>query len=94
MKRKAGEVLHEISERFNAQRAKNKTLAYRGLQRDLMDNAEHLVPDVMSFKELLDKVADLEEYLKDAGGETGKSPLEMCAEFLNGAKAHGNPPVQ
>lgn len=64
--------------------------AYRQLQSDLMRNMGSLVPAVVSLKDLLTTSIGIEEFLKGAS-DTGKNPLEVFQEFLNGTDLEKEP---
>jgi hypothetical protein len=57
--------------------------AYGQLLRDLMDNSSLLVSGgLMSAKEVLDKLEDLQQHIKK-GGHGGRSPIDIFHSWLN-----------
>lgn len=90
----AREVLRAIGDRFRANRAKNVLTAYSTLRDDLAQNMANLSPEVISLGDLIAKLMSLEDFLrttKNAGGDSGKPPIEHIAEFLSEPmEAHGD----
>jgi hypothetical protein len=61
--------------------------AYGQLLRDLMDNSSLLVSGgLMSAKEVLDKMDDLQQHIKK-GGHGGRSAIDIFHSWLNGEGA-------
>lgn len=83
--RRAGlEAFERISQAFAEAFSSSEGEAYGQLLRDLMDNSSLLISGgLMSVKEVLDKIEDLQQHLK-RGGSGSRSPIDLFSEWLNG----------
>ena len=79
----AREVWTNIGSEFNANREKNRTLAYRVKQRRLNENFGILTA-IMSAKDLNDEIRRCEDFMgTDPGSQGGNAMDELC-DFING----------
>jgi hypothetical protein len=83
--RKAGlQAFERISQAFAEGFNDSEPAAYGRLLRDLMDNSSLLVSGgLMSAKEVLDKLEDLQQHIKKGGGG-GRSAIDIFHDWLNG----------
>lgn len=87
-RQKALSTYSELSKRFVTNFDRSESEAYATLLKDLMDNSAVLIEGgVMSAKEVLDKIEDLQLHLKKAGGQGGKTMGDMFADWFNGEDA-------
>lgn len=78
-------VFQRLSRAFATGFDTSEPQAYGDLLKDLMDNSALLVSGgLMSAKELLDKIEDLQQHIK-RGGTAGKSMADVFHSWLNGA---------
>jgi hypothetical protein len=78
-------VFERISRSFATGFDNSEPQAYGDLLKDLMDNSALLVSGgLMSAKELLDKIEDLQQHIKK-GGTGGKSMVDLFNVWLNSA---------
>lgn len=78
-------VFERLSRAFAIGLDTSEPQAYSGLLRDLMDNSALLVSGgLMSAKELLDKIEDLQSHIKK-GGTSGRSMMDVFHDFMNSA---------
>lgn len=76
-------VFERISRRFAEGFDDSNSVSYGNLLKDLMDNSSLLVSGgLMSAKELLDKIEDLQEHIKQVGGG-GKTVADQFYEWFN-----------
>jgi hypothetical protein len=76
-------AFERISQAFATGLDESEPQAYGQLLRDLMDNSSLLVSGgLMSAKEVLDKLEDLQAHIKK-GGHGGRSPIDIFHEWLN-----------
>ena len=80
----ADNVLKTIADRFNAAREEGKVVAWRQLQKDLMDASPWIVPVFIPYKDLIQIVADIEKEIKGTTSSVGRSNEEILADFLSG----------
>lgn len=77
------EAFERISQAFAKAFDNSEAEAYGCLLQDLMDNSSLLVSGgLMSVKEVLDKVEDLQQHIKK-GGTGGRSPIDVFHTWLN-----------
>lgn len=78
----------EMSRRFTSTFETSEPKAYGDLLKDLMDNASLFIAgQIMSAKEVLDKIEDLQVHLKKSGGSGGRTMGDMLHDWLNGGDA-------
>ena len=76
-------AFEKISRRFAEGFDDSSSVSYGNLLKDLMDNSSLLVSGgLMSAKELLDKIEDLQEHIKQVGGG-GKTVADQFSEWFN-----------
>jgi len=76
-------VFERISKHFATGFDDSEPQAYGDLLRDLMDNSSLLVSGgLMSAKEILDKIEDLQQHIKK-GGTSGRTVVDVFNEWLN-----------
>lgn len=76
-------VFESISRRFAEGFDESEPKAYGDLLKDLMDNSALLVSGgLMSAKEILDKMADLQTHIKK-GGTGGRTVADEFHQWLN-----------
>jgi hypothetical protein len=76
-------AFNRISQRFAVGFDDSEPKAYGDLLRDLMDHAALLIAGgLMSAKEVLDKIEDLQQHIKK-GGSAGKSALDLFNGWFN-----------
>ena len=80
------EVLGEIFSEFSHRRKQEKVAAWIFLQSALAEHASVICPSVVSLKDLIAAVANVEDLLKGASANTGESPVDYLERFLNGDK--------
>ena len=74
-----------MGQEFNENYEKSVTKAYRELLKDLSKHMSLLVDGgVMTAKEVLDKIEDLQKHLKSGGDEGKKTQIEVMNDWLNG----------
>lgn len=77
-------VFERLSRAFATGLDSSEPQAYGDLLKDLMDNSALLVSGgLMSAKELLDKIEDLQLHIKK-GGTGGRSTTDLFHDWLNG----------
>jgi hypothetical protein len=78
-------AFQRISQAFAKGFDESEPQAYGRLLTDLMDYGALLVSGgLMSAKELLDKIEDLQQHIKK-GGTSGKTVVDVLHEWMNGA---------
>lgn len=77
-------ILQVIAQRWDKARELNKVGAFRQLQRDLMNAAPYIVPNIIPYKDLIGIVTDLEKEIKGSTAQVGRSNEELLASFLSG----------
>jgi hypothetical protein len=78
----ANSLLTNIGKRFIELRKGGKAPAWLKLQEDLMGNIGTLVPIVIPLKDFLAACREIEEFVKGAISQPGKSNSEILREFL------------
>jgi hypothetical protein len=79
------QVFERITQAFATGFDESEPQAYGQLLRDLMDNSALLVSAcLMSAKEVLDKIEDLQQHIKK-GGTGGRSVSDQFHDWLNEA---------
>lgn len=74
-----------VGEHYLAYRRQGRTVAVKQLIHDIMANFSVLVPNCMSFEQVVKTTMDLEQFLKDNPDQTTEqSPMELFSEFLEG----------
>ncbi len=75
----------EISRAFTFTFETSEPKAYGDLLKNLMDNASLFIAgQIMTAKEVLDKIEDLQIHLKKSGGAGGRTMADMFYDWLNG----------
>ena len=78
-------AFERISQAFAQGFDESEPQAYGQLLRDLMDHSSLLVSGgLMSAKEVLDKLEDLQQHIRK-GGSGGKNPIDIFHGWLNEA---------
>lgn len=76
-------AFERISQAFAEGFDESEAEAYGQLLRDLMDNSSLLVSGgLMSAKEVLDKLEDLQQHIRK-GGSGSRSPIDVFHDWLN-----------
>lgn len=82
------QAFQRISQAFAKGFDESEPQAYGRLLTDLMDYGALLVSGgLMSAKELLDKIEDLQQHIRKSG-TSGRSVTEIFHEWLNGESTH------
>ena len=77
------QVFERLTQRFSAGFDSSEPQAYGTLLKDLMDNSALLVSaGLMSAKEVLDKIEDLQQHIRKQG-TGGRSMPDLFHEWLN-----------
>lgn len=77
------QVFERLSRAFATGFDESEPQAYGNLLRDLMDNSALLVSGgLMSAKEVLDKIEDLQQHIRKSG-TSGKSMTDIFQSWLN-----------
>lgn len=78
----------EISRCFTSTFETSEPKAYGDLLKNLMDNASLFIAgQIMTAKEVLDKIEDLQIHLKKSGGAGGRTMSDMFCDWLNGGES-------
>jgi hypothetical protein len=78
-------AFERISQAFVSGFDESEPQAYGNLLKDLMDNSSLLVSGgLMSAKEVLDKLEDLQAHIRK-GGTGGRSMPDLFSDWLNGS---------
>ena len=78
------QVFERITQAFATGFDESEPQAYGQLLTDLMGNSALLVSaGLMSAKEVLDKIEDLQQHIKK-GGTSGKTAMDVFHDWLNG----------
>ena len=78
----AESLLTDIGKRFTELRKGGKAPAWLKLQEDLMTNIGVLVPIVIPLKDFLAACREIEEFVKGATSQPGRSNSEILRDFL------------
>lgn len=76
----------DIFKEFARRRQQEKISAWLWLQQSLSENASVLCPAVVSLKDLMAAIGNVEDMVKGATGNVGESPSEYLANWLSGGK--------
>jgi hypothetical protein len=79
--RNASECLERIGREFAKRKRKDRVTAFLYLQQELSENAHILVPQAISFKDLMATVTTIEDMLKGQT-ESGEGPMDYLKRYL------------
>jgi hypothetical protein len=83
----AKRIYQEIWERFGVNRKRGKSFAYTNLLADYSKYGAVLVPTLMSTKEHMQIIAQIEENIKNEGGtNTQEDARELVSSWLRGER--------
>lgn len=77
------EVLSKIFTEYALKRRDDRVSAWMGLQTALAENASVLCPSIVSLKDMIATMANVEDLLKGQSGDKGISQSEYLAGWLN-----------
>ena len=86
-------VLEELGARFVKLRASGKVQAWRKLQEDIMTSLDVLCPAVLSLKDALAAVREIEDFIKGAVDTKGRSTEDVLTEAITLGTIAGKPLV-
>lgn len=89
--RTPAEVFGSIMQEFARRRKQEKTAAWLYLQGALAESASVISPSIVSLKDLVSAIANVEDMLKGTAQNTGQSPVEYLETFLNTSPAPDAP---